>query len=166
VHVSPSKRGVLAVVHASSAADLAAKVGRPCYEAIYGRNSPCPRCPVMIGKKPSLNTTGAVPLPRGTNAFALLRIAGEIRGKVRVRAVHLEEATVAELVRAKIDHAAQAAGLSAREHQIVQLLFEGASIEEIGRRLRISKRTVRFHQVNLLRKLRLDSRLGLAQLVL
>lgn len=48
--------------------------------------------------------------------------------------------------------------LTAREAQVVKLLMEGNSNEEIGRSLSISERTVRFHLRNVFAKLDVDNR--------
>ena len=49
--------------------------------------------------------------------------------------------------RAAIDH------LSTREHEVLELMVEGDSNKEIGRRLGISPRTVEIHRGNMMRKL-------------
>ena len=49
-------------------------------------------------------------------------------------------------------------GLSQREKEVLSLLAEGLSNDEIGERLRISKHTVARHRENLMRKLELHSR--------
>jgi len=49
--------------------------------------------------------------------------------------------------KAAIDH------LSAREHEVLELMIEGDSNKEIGRRLGISPRTVEIHRGNMMRKL-------------
>jgi DNA-binding NarL/FixJ family response regulator len=49
--------------------------------------------------------------------------------------------------------------LTAREHEVLQMLAEGLSDKDIARRLQISLETQRTHMVNILRKLGVDSRL-------
>jgi FixJ family two-component response regulator len=49
--------------------------------------------------------------------------------------------------KAAIDH------LSVREHEVLELMVEGDSNKEIGRRLGISPRTVEIHRGNMMRKL-------------
>ncbi|MDQ3555659.1 MAG: response regulator transcription factor, partial [Gemmatimonadota bacterium] len=58
--------------------------------------------------------------------------------------------------------AAGAAGLTARETEIVQLAAEGRSNKAIARALDISPRTVSTHVANLYRKLGVASRMQLA----
>jgi DNA-binding NarL/FixJ family response regulator len=49
-------------------------------------------------------------------------------------------------------------GLTSREQEVLSLLAEGLTNEEIGDRLMISKHTVARHRENLMRKLELHSR--------
>ncbi|OGO27671.1 MAG: DNA-binding response regulator [Chloroflexi bacterium RBG_16_54_11] len=49
-------------------------------------------------------------------------------------------------------------GLTTREQEVLSLLAEGLSNDEIGESLRISKHTVARHRENLMRKLKLHSR--------
>jgi predicted ATPase/DNA-binding CsgD family transcriptional regulator len=58
--------------------------------------------------------------------------------------------------------AANAAGLTAREREVLQLLAQGLSDRRIGETLSISTRTVNFHVTNVLAKLSLDSRTAAA----
>jgi two-component system response regulator NreC len=54
-------------------------------------------------------------------------------------------------------------GLTSREAEVLALLAEGMSNEEIGERLSISKHTVARHRENLMRKLELHSRSDLVK---
>lgn len=56
-------------------------------------------------------------------------------------------------------------GLTARESEIVVLLYEGLSNDEIAGKLFISKNTVKHHVYNLYRKLGVSTRMALAALV-
>lgn len=58
--------------------------------------------------------------------------------------------------------AKHAAGLTSREHQVLQLLANGLTDREIGETLFISTRTASYHVTNLLTKLGLDSRTAAA----
>jgi DNA-binding NarL/FixJ family response regulator len=73
----------------------------------------------------------------------------------------LEEAAVFELgrfVRQAREGSEVAATLTARERQILGLLSEGYTMQQIGRRLGISPRTVETHVAKLYRKLSVRSR--------
>jgi len=59
-----------------------------------------------------------------------------------------------------------AADLSRREAEVVQLLCEGLSSKEIGRRLHISSKTVENHRYNIYRKCEVESIAGLMRLAI
>lgn len=61
---------------------------------------------------------------------------------------------------------ARSAALSPREQEVLQLLLLGRNYTEIGVALRITPRTARFHQRNVLEKLGAESRLDLVRLML
>jgi DNA-binding NarL/FixJ family response regulator len=54
--------------------------------------------------------------------------------------------------------------LTPRECQVFQLLVRGHTTEEIGQELDMSERTARFHQSNILEKLKLQTRLDVYRL--
>ncbi|MBZ0120122.1 MAG: helix-turn-helix transcriptional regulator [Sandaracinaceae bacterium] len=85
---------------------------------------------------------------------------------VSIEVKAIEEGLARELVHARLSTLARRAGLSAREHDVFELLVLGRSLGEIGTVLSISERTVRFHQGNLLGKLGADSRIDLLRLLL
>jgi len=68
---------------------------------------------------------------------------------------------VARAVRAKLERLSRSAGLTPREHSVLELLSLGRNRAEIGTALGISINTVKFHQGNVLTKLGADSRAGL-----
>ena len=70
------------------------------------------------------------------------------------------------LLHQRRDHLADAANLSARERQVLELLMLGRTKKEIGVVLGISTRTAKFHQTNLMTKLGAESRAGLLRLLL
>jgi DNA-binding CsgD family transcriptional regulator len=59
--------------------------------------------------------------------------------------------------------AAERAGLTSREIQVVRLVAEGLTSQAIGRKLRISPRTVEKHRENIHRKLDRKDRLSVVQ---
>jgi len=62
--------------------------------------------------------------------------------------------------------AAQAAGLTDRELEIVRAVAEGLPNKEIAKRLWVTEQTVKFHLTNVYRKLEIRNRTGLAGWVL
>ena len=61
---------------------------------------------------------------------------------------------------------ARSAGLSRREHEVFELLLLGRNCAEIGVALKITARTARFHQHNVLAKVGAESRLDILRLLL
>jgi DNA-binding NarL/FixJ family response regulator len=51
----------------------------------------------------------------------------------------------------------QAASLTAREQEILQLIWNGLKNREMGKQLRISVKTVEAHRANMMRKLRVTN---------
>jgi DNA-binding NarL/FixJ family response regulator len=79
----------------------------------------------------------------------------------RVIPSNLERAAVSELgrfARRARDGAAMRSALTRREVQVLEQLAEGLTMQQIGRRLGISARTVETHVSNLYRKLEVRSR--------
>jgi len=66
----------------------------------------------------------------------------------------------------RIAQLARSAALSPREHEVLQLLLLGRNYAEIGTALRITPRTARFHQHNILEKIGAESRLDIVRLLL
>jgi RNA polymerase sigma factor (sigma-70 family) len=73
----------------------------------------------------------------------------------------LEQAAVLELgrfARQARESSAVVATLTPREREVLELLAEGLTMQQIGRRLTISPRTVETHVAKLYRKLEVRSR--------
>ena len=51
----------------------------------------------------------------------------------------------------------QAASLTAREQEILELIWNGLKNREMGKQLRISVKTVEAHRANMMRKLRVTN---------
>jgi len=69
-----------------------------------------------------------------------------------------------ELVRDRLEQIVAQYALSPREREVFELLLYGFTADEIGRKLGVSTRTVKFHQTNVLAKVDADSRLDLFRL--
>ncbi|MEW5849877.1 MAG: LuxR C-terminal-related transcriptional regulator [Myxococcota bacterium] len=67
---------------------------------------------------------------------------------------------------ALLDAMADRVGATQRELQVLRHLSRGRTLAEIARVLRLSVRTVKFHELNLLKKLGLDARVELMRLLL
>ncbi len=69
-----------------------------------------------------------------------------------------------EVVRERTEQLVVQFSLSPREREVFELLLYGFTTNEIGTKLGVSTRTVKFHQSNVLEKLDADSRLDLFRL--
>lgn len=92
---------------------------------------------------------------------AVLR--ARVRALLRVRDAYLELQAGAEVDRRRAERI-EAAGLTAREREVLELLLLGRTHEDIAVALGISERTSKFHQANLLAKLGAESRMDLLRL--
>jgi DNA-binding CsgD family transcriptional regulator len=134
-----------------------------CFQVLHGRASPCESCPVT-----GLRAAGDV------RARARRRGDGDVdvftatlleQGHVRVSVRRLSKATFPALLEAKLEELGERAHLSDRERQVLDLLVDGRSFEDIGEALNITARTVKYHQGRLLSKLGADSRSDLMRLL-
>jgi DNA-binding CsgD family transcriptional regulator len=134
-----------------------------CFRVLHDRSSPCERCPVVALAKPGdvhasahrcndveIEVTTARLLENGTAAVSVRRVSKTI---------------FTALLRARLDELADRARLSQREREVLDLLVDGQTFEEIGEKLGITARTVKYHQGNLLSKLGADSRSDLVRLL-
>jgi DNA-binding CsgD family transcriptional regulator len=141
----------------ASAAELA---GRRCYEVVADASAPCSHCPVR--KLAQKGDNDQLVLAREqAGSFELFRAERLSDQRVRVRVHRFPSTWWTEVQRARVVALAKKAGLSPREHAVLERLIDGDAPEEIAAALRISARTVRFHQANLLTKLSASSRLEL-----
>jgi PAS domain S-box-containing protein len=137
---------------------------RRCFEVLYKRQSPCADCPVLLGARGTW--------PQTTVRF---RSAGESYEVVTAQPdgadfVHLTVRIVGDralraIHRARVDSIAERAQLSERERTVLNNLLVGCSLDEIGAELGLSRRTVKFHQANVLQKLGVDSRVDLIRII-
>lgn len=140
-----------------------AVVGERCYRVVAGLDAPCPGCPLPnlpIGD--TAEDLHVLPDER-VMRWRALRVSRET---ARIEHTLMKPDVVNKLLRARLDAVATRCLLSDREREILDELVAGRTLEEIARVLRISPRTVRFHQDNVLAKLGIDSRLELMRLLL
>ncbi len=107
-------------------------------------------------------------LDAGADEFVTKPVDGavlraRVRALLRVRDAYLELQAGAGLDRRRHERI-EAAGLTAREREVLELLLLGRTHEDIAVALGISERTSKFHQANLLEKLGAESRLDLLRL--
>jgi two-component system response regulator DctR len=77
----------------------------------------------------------------------------------------LKDARLRKVNENKIAFEKQCSALTSREREIMDLLITGKTNKEIARILNISVKTVDFHRVHILGKMRVDSVLELVKLV-
>jgi PAS domain S-box-containing protein len=139
---------------------------RQCFEVLQRRSTPCPDCPVL--------RAASEPWPRTTirrrkekpESFEIVTAEILDTTSVRLSVRAISETTLAAIHNAKICELGDRARLSERERSVLTYLVMGRSLEDIGKVLDISARTVKFHQANVLEKLGADSRVDLVRLIL
>jgi PAS domain S-box-containing protein len=136
-------------------------VGRRCFEAVVGLTAPCPACPLA-----RLDIGGVVSdveiLP--DDRTLVRRLVRTSADTARVSHAVLEPGVVRELFEARLRGVPARSLRSEREREVLAELIEGRALDQIAAALRISERTVRFHQANVLAKLGVDSRLELVRI--
>lgn len=136
----------------------------PCYAFFHGRSDACVHCPVdgLMRSKERQHVSvshknGAYEIRTAT------REPGAKKASIAVRSV--SDLTFAAIYECKVGELATAAHLSEREAAVLRMLAFGKTFEDIAEALAISRRTVKFHQTNLLQKLGADSRADLLRLL-
>lgn len=134
-----------------------------CHEVLHARASPCDHCPFLRSSSPEASTVAVSAHASGDYLLTVARLAA---GKPHVSVRRLPPASIASLMRTRLDEVAIRAGLSPRERAVFDQLMDGRALDDIADELEISPRTVKFHQANVLQKLGADSRSDLLRLVL
>ena len=167
VQVAPaSKRGRLLHLHAAGATVARSAFGNlPCWQLLQSRSTPCARCPVFGDTAPEERQGGWTILDSTDGSYQLVR-AHLTEDAAELKLLRLSSALLGLLCRDKLRRMAQGARLSQQELRVLEQMAEGFQTKEIASQLCISTRTVKFHGVNLLRKLGAESRIGLLKLLL
>ncbi len=136
-----------------------------CFEVLHKRSSPCDDCPVL--------RTGA-PWPRtlvrrssqGANGTFEVVTATQVTATVAlVTRRTVTDHVLSAIHEARIAALATKARLTERERELLRELMLGRTTDEIAESLALSRRTVKFHQSNLLQKVGADSRIDLLRLL-
>lgn len=138
-------------------------VGRRCFAVVVGRSEACERCPARELAVGHVVSDVAILLDERTLVRRVVRTS---ETTARVAHAILAPRLVRDLFVARLHAVATRALLSDREREVLAELIDGRGLEEIAAALRISERTVRFHQANVLNKLGVDSRLELVRLLI
>jgi len=135
-----------------------------CFEVLHGRSKPCEGCPLASSERGL--RSGTVVQARSARDYVITSV--NVQGdsdEARVSVRTLAMSSLAAVLQAKLDELASRALLSKRERSVFVQLMDGRAVEEIASELKISPRTVKFHQANVLQKLGADSRTDLMRLV-
>lgn len=136
-----------------------------CFELLRLRKTPCEDCPVLRASADSWPRTvirNSTPLG-GFSVVTATKMSGHV-AHVSVRAV--SEATLTAIRKARLNDLAERVHLTQQEQLVLSAIVDGQSTDDIARTLDIRPRTVRFHQVNLQRKLGVTCRADLLRLLL
>jgi DNA-binding CsgD family transcriptional regulator/PAS domain-containing protein len=140
--------------------------GQRCFQVLHQRASPCASCPVLAGPQEGWPRTAVFTFPGRERGFQLVTAEPLDADHIRLTVQPLSDGLFRQLVHAKMEALARAAGLSERERRVFDLLVAGRELKRVADELGISVRTVKFHQANILRKLGVDSRTALMRLIL
>jgi len=139
---------------------------RPCHVALRGLATPCCDCPAL--QPPNIPWPRTVIRVRKDKQAQFEIVTAEMtdEGMARITVRSISEQVLASIHEARIREVADGASLTDRERSVLTYLVMGRSLEDIGKILSISTRTVKFHQANVLEKLGADSRVDLVRLIL
>lgn len=135
-----------------------------CFRLLHNREQPCGDCPALRPiTTPWPRTTVRRNFPEaGRVEVVTAEPADAATIRVRVRVLSVQELTAIQ--EAKVATLAAKANLTERERTVLKHLLAGRSLEEVSDLLSLSRRTVKFHQGNILQKLGADSRVDLIRL--
>jgi DNA-binding CsgD family transcriptional regulator len=137
--------------------------GRLCHQVIFDTDTPCADCPIAR-LAPGETATEVLAVAGGP--AMLQRAVRKTATTAQISYIRLGDDMITKLFGSRLDALAARCRLSQREREVLDELVTGRSLDEIARVLRISTRTVRFHQTNVLSKLGIQSRLELIHAIL
>lgn len=137
---------------------------RSCFRLLHNRDQPCGDCPAL---RPVTAPWPRTTVRRDSAEQDRVQVvtaepADSATIRVRVRVLSAQELTAIQ--DAKVATMASRANLTERERTVLKHLLAGRSLEEVSDLLHLSRRTVKFHQGNILQKLGADSRVDLIRL--
>lgn len=135
-----------------------------CFHHLYGLEEPCRDCPVLRSGEPWPRAAVRAHATRdGSYEIATARLAEKSAAEVHVQRISDED--LGRLVSAKLRRIAESSNLTSRELAVLEHLMVGRGPDEIATLLSVSKRTVKFHQTNILQKLGAESRNDILRLI-
>jgi DNA-binding CsgD family transcriptional regulator len=140
------------------------RAGARCYELLEGRTNPCPGCPALAHGDVGIAVMAR--RARGAPAYRLIVARRHGTRKASVCSMGVDDDILPQLIAAKVERLAEKARLTSRELSVLHLVVLGRYPRDIAVALGVSRRTVKFHQLNLLAKLGADSRADVLRLLL
>lgn len=139
--------------------------GTYCFQKVRGGAGVCGRCPAVQLRQQEVRTT-VVRLNDDRSKFSIVRALGLTESTARISVRQVDEQVLNDVLDVKVNELAERGKLSPRERELLHHFVAGRTIEELSELLKISPRTVKFHQANVLAKLGADSRIDLFRLIL
>lgn len=135
-----------------------------CFQLFHRRTHPCSDCPVLAEPTRSWPRTAVRRSAARTDSFEVITAEANDDGTVRVSVRVISDRALEAIQSQRTDALASRARLTDREREILAYLLIGCSLDDIASSLNLSRRTVKFHQCNILHKLGADSRTDLIRL--
>jgi PAS domain S-box-containing protein len=137
-----------------------------CFNYLYELDKPCRNCPALPGAKSTWPSVAVRAHATRDDCFEVVHAVQVEGDAVQVHVRRISDAELRRLFSAKLERIGENANLTAREHAVLEHLMAGRGPEEIATLLSVSKRTVKFHQANILEKLGAESRNDILRLLL
>lgn len=138
-------------------------VGKRCWELVCSGQEPCAGCPARDFGEQDDHRSGFVSCANRVWYVTADRVS-DTTAWVTVH--RMAGSDFESLLHARLTAIGEQYGLSRRERDVLKLLTRACADNVIAERLSITPRTVKFHRLNVMRKLGLDSAAGLAAIVL
>ncbi len=150
-----------------SAAARPIRTDGPCYQVLHGRSQPCEGCPAqLLDGSGDAEAHAVLPAPGPRLRLNVVDARRTDRGTVAISVWSVDESLLSTLIAGKLAALARAAGLSARERAVLDLLVLGRSHQEIGMVLGVTSHTAKYHHARIRSKLGIDSRFDLLRIIL
>ncbi len=136
-----------------------------CHELLYHRPEVCDACPALKLDAAHAHVNDVRAIAGAEESYEVRTAEMTAPGHALVSRRRVVGDALTRGLQARLEERARRAALSAREREVLDLLLRGLTLDGIAVALDIERRTVKFHQANLLTKLRVTSRAELLQLL-
>jgi PAS domain S-box-containing protein len=166
VSTSATEFGVLLeMAGVGQALDARSLTKGKCFAVLHGRDAPCVDCPMLDARGSGWPRTKVRAGSEGAGGFQILTAEPVDETSVRVGVRTIAEKSLVAIHDARIAALAEKAHLTDRERDVLGYLILGRTLDDIAMLLELSRRTVKFHQSNILQKLGADSRADLIRFI-